>query len=306
MKIKAKIYNISAKIGKQLFPRYFEERDLFREAAKYFRNRTGKNFSYNEVSDDSDLNEKLFWLHRYWKHPLIVQCADKYRMREYVKKCGLEHILVPLLGAYDDASEIDFDKLPDKFVLKCNHGCGYNIICTDKNKLDIEQTRNQLNIWMKEVYGRNSFELHYSKIEPKIICEEYLDFSRPENAIDYKIQCINGKPFCFLLCFDRDYTVGKAQLVSYSVDWLKKDFLKQESQKSVSKPEELEKMLQYAEKLAKPFPYVRVDLYYINGAIYVGELTFTPAGSIMDYYKESTLESMGKTLLLPRKYRKWF
>lgn len=304
MGVKSKIYSLFERIGRKLFRRYYAEKDLYDASSKYFHARTGKSFSYKQVSSKSNITEKLFWLHRYWQHPLIVQCADKYRMREYVKECGLDHILVPLLGAYDDANEIDFDGLPNQFVLKCNHGCGYNIICTDKSKLDIDATKRKLNTWMKEVYGLNSFELHYSKIEPKIISEEYLDFSYPENAIDYKIHCINGEPYCFLLCFDRDYVKGGVELASYSVDWEKKDYLKQESIKSVAKPAELEQMLEYARILSKPFPYVRVDLYCINKSVLVGELTFTPAGSIMDYYKDSTLEAMGEALKLPRKYRK--
>lgn len=98
------------------------------------------------------LNEKLIWLSLYWKNPLVVQCADKFKMREYVANCGLEHLVVPLLGVWENPDDIDFDALPNRYVLKCNHGCGYNIILKDKSKLDVDSVKKQLRIWLKTNY----------------------------------------------------------------------------------------------------------------------------------------------------------
>lgn len=291
---------------KRIYSSIYERLTLYKRAEARFEAFTGKKFSYNNVSESSDINEKLFWLHRYWQNPLIVQCADKYRVREYIKKCGLENLLVPLLGVYDTPNDIDFEALPEKFVLKCNHGYAYNIICTNKQELDIPATKEKLSDWMNQKFGKTSFELHYLKIKPKIICEQYLDFSLPQNAIDYKVHCLNGTPFCFLLCVDRNYTTGHVDLVSYSTTWSKLDYLKKEAEIIVPKPKYLDQMLEYAKILSSAFPYVRVDFYYINDVIYVGELTFTPATNIMNYYKDSTLNLMGAALKLPPKLKSKF
>ena len=128
---------------------------------------TGRRLSYLHPKN---INEKLYWLNRYWQEPLKTQCADKYAVREYVEKKGLGSILVPLIGVWDNAEQIDFNSLPNQFVLKCNHGSGYNIICVDKDNLNIEQTKNTLASWMQIDFSSLSHELHYKDIPRKIIC----------------------------------------------------------------------------------------------------------------------------------------
>lgn len=268
----------------------------------YYYNRTGKHLDYKHPQN---INEKLMWLTRYWQHPLVVQCADKYRVREYVKICELEHLLVPLIGVWNSAEEIDFDKLPNQFVLKCNHGCGFNIICKNKRTLDFDKTRNQLNEWLKIDYGKGEdFELHYSKIKPLIICEEYLP-AIGKSVVDYKVQCINGDPFCFLICTDRDTSgaTHSVNLSSYTLEWERVNYLKNESNVNVDKPACIKEMLEAAKKLAHPFPYVRVDFYWVENKLYLGELTFTPYGNIMEYYKDEVLDAMGERMKLPKKWK---
>lgn len=138
-------------------------------------------------------NEKIQWLTRNYlaKNDLVSKCCDKFAVREYIKEEGLSNLLTSLYGSWDNAVKIDWATLPDKFVLKCSHGCAYNILCPDKNKLDKEKTVKQLNEWLKEDFGRFNLELHYSKIKNhKIICEEYLG----DCITDYKFFCFNGKP----------------------------------------------------------------------------------------------------------------
>ena len=145
------------------------------------------------LKNPQTFNEKIQWLKLYeWPHnPLAIECADKYRVRHYLERKGMGQYLNELLGVWENANDIDFDTLPQQFVLKCNHGCGYNIICKDKSKLDISATRKQLNTWLKEDFGKFNAEPHYSKMKPRIICEEFLDGG--ETLIDYKFYCFHGK-----------------------------------------------------------------------------------------------------------------
>ena len=129
-----------------------------------------------DLKNPKTFNEKIQWLkiHDYPTNQLVIDGADKYKVREYVKKKGLGDILVPLIGHWDKPEDIDWDSLPDKFVLKCNHGCAYNILCNDKNKFDKVEATKRLKKWMKEDFGAFNIETHYSQIKPHITCEEFL------------------------------------------------------------------------------------------------------------------------------------
>ena len=171
-------------------------------------------------------NEKIQWLKLYNSIPIKTRLADKYLVREYVKnKIGKEY-LIPLLGVYDKFEEINFGMLPDKFVIKCNHGSGYNIIVKDKSKLNLKDIQTKINNWMNInypfVYG---MELHYRDIEPKIIIEEFMDDGTGDLK-DYKITCFNGKPELIWVDSDR-FTNHKRNL--YDLNWkqllIKKYFL---------------------------------------------------------------------------------
>ena len=285
---------------RQLFPKYFQRKTnsvYFQVKAQYMR-LTGKRLSY---CFPRDMNEKLHWLTRYWQHPLKTKCADKYLVREYVKECGCEGILVPLVGVYNSANDIDFDALPSKFALKCNHGYGYNILCKDKANFDKENAIARLNGWLLEDFSKKAFEFHYSKIVPKVICEQYLEVPGEKSLVDYKIHCFNGEPAFFIVCTERDSVSHSVVLSSYSLTWEKLSLMKNEGDAEIPKPKLLEEMIAYARILSKPFPYVRVDLYYVKGKIYFGELTFSPSRNIMSSYKDSTLKMMGKKLKLPQK-----
>ena len=150
-----------------------------------------------------DINEKLLWLAYYWQHPLIVQCADKVRMRDYVEQYGLNDLLIPIYGVWHNADEINFDELPSSFVLKCNHGCAMNIIVKDKIQIDIDEVKQLLNSWLLVSYGKEDYEHHYQYIKPLIYCEQLLPFEG-KSIVDYKLHCINGDPYCILICADRD------------------------------------------------------------------------------------------------------
>ena len=245
-------------------------------------------------------NEKLMWLklNEYEHNELITQCADKYKVREYVKKCGCNEILNELIGVYDNVDDIDFEKLPDKFVLKCNHAAGYNIICKDKSKLDINKTKKQLKKWMNSNYWKYVAELQYKNIDKKIVCEKFLD-SKDGNAIeDYKIYCFNGKPLFCMVCIERN--LGKPKYYFMDRDWrlmrINPAGINAPDNFKIDKPACVEKMYMYAEKLSKPFKFVRTDFYDYNGKIIFGELTFTPAGCVDGNYVNCVQEKLGKMI----------
>ena len=267
------------------------------DAIRYFRI-TGKKLNWK---NPTNLSEKLLWLNRYDCNPLKIQCADKYRMKEYVADCGLDAINVPLIGVWDRVEDIDWDKLPNQFVLKMNNGCGTNIICKDKKLLNKEETIQKVSKWFNVSFFRPYNEQHYKYIKPCILAEQYLP-SIDLYQTDYKIQVINGEPYCILICADRDKN-GHAQLFSYDLLWNRVPLLNGEEERlerQFDKPKNLSKMLEYARILAKPFPYVRVDFYEVDDKLYIGELTFTPYGNIMTYYKDEILEDMGNKLILPK------
>ena len=249
------------------------------------------------LKNPQTFNEKTTWLKLcdYNDNDLVSKCADKYAVREYVESKGCGEILNELYGVYDDFDEIDFDKLPSKFALKCVHGCAYNMIVDDKAKLDLDEARKRVAKWQKEKYGYATTELHYTKIKPRIIVEKYLRGENGKMPLDYKFYCMNGEVKCVLVCSERS---DKLKLSYYDLDWNRLHYEKPSwSPKSdIKKPKNLKKMIEYAKKLSGDFPYVRVDLYNDDGKIIFGELTFTPACSCAPYYSEEGDRVLGEML----------
>ena len=279
---------------------------LFGENARYkfiYLLRTGKVLN---LKNPQDLNEKMFWLSRYWRNPLITLCSDKYKVRQFLEEKGCGDILNEQYGVYDRGEDIDFDKLPNKFVLKCNHGSRMNIIVEDKAKLKIPETIVTLNKWVKFQYGRGT-EWQYKAIEPKILAEKYLE-SQDGKMIEYQIFCFNGKPMFFLVRSDlRKSEVDKASIeyaVSYTMDWKRVYMRKDEEQFNfeLPKPANYDKMIDYAKRLSAGFPQVRVDYYEIDDKLVFGELTFSSNGSVQSNYKDEYIKSLGTELELPSKY----
>ncbi len=234
-------------------------------------------------------NEKLIYLELedYYKNELVSKCVDKYEVREYIEEQGCKEILNELYGVYEDANDINWNKLPQKIALKCTHGYAYNIICIDKEKLDKEKTIKQLNKWLKEKFGYATGELHYLNTKPRIICEKYLETNQGIFPTDYKIYCFFGEPIMIETCEDR---ANKTKYNFMDLNWNKLNNIypdKYISKTIALKPENLDEMLEYARKLSKPFKFVRVDLYNVNGKTVFGELTFTPAGFKREFTEEA-------------------
>ena len=251
-----------------------------------------------------DFEQKLFWLSVYYRHPLIEQCADKYRVREYINKCGCTDILNTLYGAYDNAQDIPFSSLPNRFVVKSNRGSGDNFFCLDKTSLHTEGAISLFESWREHTYGIDTAEYQYARMPFKLVVERYLKDNENTDWMEYQFFCFNGKPAAILVRNDLETNGKQPFAMSYSLDWQRMYLREGEEQftASLPHPATLDKMIDYATRLAKPFPHVRVDFYEVNGKLYFGELTFSTHGNVFENYKQSTLEQWNQLLTLPKKY----
>ncbi len=258
-----------------------------------------------DLSNPITLNEKILWLkfNTYWNNPLIKQCADKYRVREYIERCGYPELLPELIGKYENVEEINWDKLPGRFALKLNVGCGYNIIVSDKKTLNIESTKSIMDKWLKSKYYLNHSEMQYKDVKPYILIEEYLGDDNGSLPQDYKFYCMNGKSKYVMVCADRE--IGRAAKYYYfDRDWKMMPYTYDALNNcgnSIQKPEHIDLAFDYAEKLSNSFPFVRVDMYVVKGKVYFGELTFTPSAGMDVSRMPSTDKILGEQLILPEK-----
>lgn len=251
-----------------------------------------------------DINEKINWMKVNYDTSVWTRLADKYLVREYVKERVGEDILPKLYGVWKKAEDIDFDKLPSKFVLKTNHAWGTVLPVLDKSKINVGETRKTLNKWLTIRFGYETMEPHYLKIRPLIIAEEYLenDAEFSSSLVDYKVFCFSGTPFCIVVFIDR--TKGNQVNCSYyDTEWnplpdaMPKE--KRQEQRTIPYPKELPVLLSCAQKLAKGHPQVRVDLYIVKGKVYFGEMTFTSRAGYMDNLSRDFCLKMGQLVKLP-------
>lgn len=248
------------------------------------------------LENPKTFNEKIQWLKLYeWpNNELAILCSDKYRVREYLEKNNLQEYENKILGVYDNAKDISWDELPNKFVVKCNHGCAYNIICTNKSNLDTKKAVKQLNKWMKEDFGKFNAEVHYSRIQPKIIIEEYLG----DNLEDYKFFCFNGKFKLLYIAVDSESKTSKEREAFFDENGklLKLQNADYGEYTEARLPNNFKELIKVSETLAKPFPFVRVDWYIKNGKTTFGELTFTPSGGMMKLNPAEYDKTLGEFL----------
>lgn len=279
---------------------YYRKLDLSEyksELKKWYKKGTNKDLN---LDNPKTFNEKIQWLKLYDSTPLKTKLTDKYLVREYVKEKIGEEYLVSLLGVWDKFDDIDFNKLPDKFVLKCNHGCGWNVIVTDKSRFNTSEAKKKFDKWMNTNFAFcNGLELHYKNIEPKIIAEEYLE-NKNKDLYDYKIMCFNGVPK--FIGVDRNRFNGHSRDI-FDLNWnkLPMGILFKKSSTKLDKPKNLKKMINLAKKLSEKFSLVRVDFYILNdGSIKFGELTFTPESGASKFSYEKYDKMLGDKIVLPK------
>lgn len=236
-----------------------------------------------DLTNPINLNEKIQWLKfNELNNDIYTLCADKYKVREYVTSKGCGEILNDLYGVYDNPQDIDYDALPERFALKCNHGAGYNIICDNKSSMDIEETNKQLNKWLRQDFSTLFIEPQYKKIERKILCEKYIENESGGFPDDYKFYCFNGKPYAVMVCKERKK--GTPKFYYFDMNWNPLPF--EDTIELINKndypemPDGFHKMKGYAMKLASDFKFVRADFYLLNSSVIFGELTFTPSAGL--------------------------
>lgn len=267
-----------------------------------YRIKTGRRLNLKNLKR---YTEKLQWYKLYYRDPLMAQCVDKYEVRKYVESLGLGHILNECYGVFDKPEDIDFDKLPNQFVLKDTLGGGGNsvIICKDKSKADLSAYIRQMNEWVhtKPIRsGGREWVYYYKKRKHRIICEKYIECSGEYGLTDYKFFCFNGKcEYTYVITnrklgsgaelgiYDRSYNL----LPYYRTDELKPVHL-------ISKPKNFEEMIALSEGLAKRFPHVRVDLFDEGGRIIFGEMTFFDGSGYMTFEPDDFDNILGQCLVL--------
>ena len=270
-----------------IYPLVWMKRLITRNLSRYYPKSFTK-YAYKkyigdklDIDNPKNLYEKINFIRFYGDTALWSDLTDKYKVRDYVSKCGYANILNELYGHYYKVSDIDFSELPEKFVLKTNNACETNLVVKDKNTINYDEIRKKLYKWLKDDYGRRSGQPHYSKIEPCIIAERYIenDNMSSTSLIDYKFYCFHGKVHYIFVYSDRILNTHKVKKMIYTREWEKlihkmdpiHDFIEYEV-----RPESLQYMIEIAEKLSEPFQFVRVDLYEVGAKPIFGEMTFTP------------------------------
>lgn len=254
-----------------------------------------------DLNNPTTFNGKLQWLKLYDRRPEYSTLVDKYRVRDVIAdKIGQEY-LIPLLGQWDCAEDIDFVSLPEQFVLKCNHDSGCVIICKDKATFDQERARSRLAARLKKNLYWHGREWAYKDVKPCIIAEKYMCDENGE-LNDYKFMCFNGDVKCSFVCSDR-FTEKSLHVTFFDPDWKVMPFERSHPsvKEGLPKPSQYEKMMELAKQLSQGIPFVRVDFYEVDGNIFFGELTLYPGCGFEAFSPESWDETLGSWLQLPEK-----
>ena len=290
-------------IGRYLHSEYWRIRGK-RESGKYddyafiYKNYKKKCCRDLDLKNPKRLTEKLQWLKLFWRDDDMITACDKYSVREYLEKLGYHDMCNELIGIYDSADEIDFDSLPNQFVLKATHGSGWNFICKDKSKENLFWWKKTINSWMKRNlywYGR---EWNYESLKPRILIEKYLE-DATGGLMDYKITCLSGNPIYMQVDIDRygDHKRGFIDREGNILDF--DDGLCTNRIKEFDFSDVHREMYRIADDICSRFPYVRVDFYYFNNKIYIGELTFFEASGFYSYNPDECDYIFGEKLVLP-------
>ncbi|MDX1359202.1 MAG: ATP-grasp fold amidoligase family protein [Clostridia bacterium] len=251
------------------------------------------------LKNPESFTEKIQWLKLHDRNPMYHKLADKIAAREYIREKIGEEYLVPLIATYDSTNEIEYDELPDQFVLKCNHDSKSKYICRKKDRKEFDEAIKFLGKRLKANYYYYFREWAYKKIKPRITCEEYLEDTETGELRDYRFYCFNGKVELIAV----DYDIIKAyKRAMFTPDWQFHDVRYKHlkgRKEDIEKPEQLSKMIELAQTLSEGMIFLRVGLFIANNVIYAGELTFYPSAGYsqlepmeFDYY-------MGKFMELP-------
>jgi len=271
--------------------------DIKTEIMNWYEVYTGKSI---DLDCPRTFNEKIQWLKFYDSKPIKGELSDKYLVRNYVREKIGEQYLVPLIGVWDSFDEIDFERLPERFVLKCTHGSGTNEIVHSKDELDYAALKDKFCNWMALNYAYAcGFELHYQYITPRIIAEKYLQTCDGSDLRDYKVHVFGGQVRLIQVDIDRMHE-HRRNLYTTEWEYVPCSILYPTAPDvSIERPECLEELIRVSETLAKDFIYVRVDFYIVENHVYFGEMTFTHGSGVEKFTPESFELEMGSWMHLP-------
>lgn len=253
-----------------------------------------------------DFNEKIQWLKLNYQIESILVASDKVKVEQILVEKNLSEYLIKRIGVFHSVKEIDWNQLPNQFVIKTNNASGTNIIIHDKKEVKINRIEKQLKKWLRINFSNYALEPQYQEMEPLILVEELIKTTEPLK--DYRFFCFNGKVEFLYVSIDGEinsegFSDKKVRKGYFDLNFNKLDFLKVNTTEfdNVKKPNNFFQMIKIAEILSEKIPFVRVDLYNVNGQIYFGEMTFTPSSGFTDYYKDEVLLELGEKIELPRK-----
>lgn len=254
-----------------------------------------------DLKNPKTYNEKLQWLKLYDRNPIYTIMVDKAEAKNYVTSIIGDEYIIPTLGVWDNFDDIDFDELPDQFVLKCTHDSGGLVICKDRKEFDREEAKRKIESTLKQNYFYNGREWPYKNVKPRILAEQYMEDIKIGELRDYKFFTFDGDPQMVLVCSNR-----------FSTDGLKEDFFDKNWQHmnirrptnrnslvEIPKPTQYEKMVKLVTTLSKRIPFVRVDFYEINHKVYFSEMTFFPMSGFEGFVPEQWDLKIGEKLNLP-------
>lgn len=265
-----------------------------------FRAKVGKKL---DLKDPKTYNEKLQWLKLYNRKPEYTQMVDKYGVKEYVANAIGEEYIIPTLGVWDSFDEIDFDKLPDQFVLKCTHDSGGLVICRDKSKLDKIAAKKKIERSLKTNYYLHGREWPYKNVKPRIIAEQYMEDEKTQELRDYKFFAFDGEVKALFIASDRFAGGEETKFDFFDENFNHLPFTNGHPNANVlpEKPEMFEEMKELAAKLGEGIPQARIDFYEVNGKIYFGEITFFHWGGMKPFKPEEWDYKFGEWIKLPEK-----
>jgi hypothetical protein len=259
--------------------------------------------SWPNLNNPQTFNEKLQWLKLYNRCPQYTLMVDKVKVKKYVAEILGEEYVIPTLGVWDNPNDIDFDALPNRFVLKCNHNSGTGMcICKEKSKLNIPRVKAALRKGLKENYYLHGREWPYKNVPRKILAEQFIEDKNGAELLDYKLMCFNGKVYCTFVCGDR-FSGDGLKVTFYDREWKRLPFTRHYPNltRDVPRPKRYEQMIEFAEKLSEGLPFARIDFYEIDGRLFFGEITFFPGSGMEEFSPEEYDKILGDLITLPYK-----
>ena len=281
---------------------YYISKDVPESMEWYMRKLFYKSNSYfPNFEEPQTFNEKVHWFKLYYHNPLITTCCDKFKVKDYAEQVLGKGYTVPTINSWTNVNDINFDELPEKFVLKVNWSSGFNIIVKNKALLDIDKVKHKINQWMQPYNNSyyQSYNWGYKDMKPVIYAEEYIE-QMDGQVYDYKFFCYNGEPKNLFVATDR-YTHKCFNF--YDMDWNLLPFSWAPNTKyKIEKPKNFAKMVELSQKLSAPFPFVRCDFYEIGDQVLLGEMTFYPGGGLLKFKPSEYDYEMGSYIQLPDKW----